>query len=257
MPRAAGLWYEWHGPEEGEVLILSPGLGGSARYWEPNLTALSEEYRVLAYDHLGTGRSDPAPPDRVTIEGMAQDVLALMKALDVHHPHFLGHALGGLIGLELVLAHRALGKLAIVNGWARLDPHTARCFDLRLALLRDSGPEAYLRAQPIFLYPADWISDHSDALDVEAARQLAHFPPVETIERRIAAARAFDLQHGRTGDTLVLGAADDMLVPPHCSQMLANELAVAELQMMKWGGHACNITDPANFNRLVLEFLRS
>jgi aminoacrylate hydrolase len=257
MPRAAGLWYEWHGPEEGEVLILSPGLGGSARYWEPNLDALSQEYRVLAYDHLGTGRSDPAPLDRVTVEGMAEDVLALMKALGVHHPHFVGHALGGLIGLELVLGYRTLGKLVIVNGWARLDPHTARCFDVRLALLRDSGPEAYLRAQPIFLYPADWISDHSDGLEAEAARQLAHFPPVETIERRIAAARAFDLRRGRTGDTLVLGAADDMLVPAHCSQMLANELAVAELEMMKWGGHACNITDPANFNRLVLEFLRS
>ena len=30
MPHAAGLWYEWHGPEDGEVLILSAGLGGSA-----------------------------------------------------------------------------------------------------------------------------------------------------------------------------------------------------------------------------------
>jgi aminoacrylate hydrolase len=77
------------------------------------------------------------------------------------------------------------------------------------------------------------------------------------IERRIAAARAFDLWLDLTGDTLVLGAADDMLVPPHCSQMLANELAVAELKMMPWGGHACNVTDPPNFNRLVLEFLRS
>ena len=63
MPIAAGLWYEWHGPEAGEVLILSPGLGGSATYWQPNLAAFAERYRVLLYDHRGTGRSDRALPD--------------------------------------------------------------------------------------------------------------------------------------------------------------------------------------------------
>ena len=257
MPHAAGLWYEWHGPEEGEVLILSAGLGGSADYWKPNLPALSEAYRVLLYDHLGTGRSDPAPPERVTMEGMAEDVLALMQALGVDQPYFVGHALGGLIGLELELSYYATKKLVIVNGWASLDPYTARCFDLRLELLRKSGPEAYLRAQPIFLYPADWISDNSDALDAQAASQLTHFPPMETIERRIAAARSFTPLHDITGPVLVLGSADDMLVPPHCAQRLVDEIAVAELKMMPWGGHACNVTDPDTFNRLVLEFLGS
>jgi len=257
MPRAAGLWYEWHGPEDGEVLILSPGLGGSAHYWAPNLPGLSEAYRLLVYDHRGTGRSDPALSHRVTIEGMAEDVLALMKALNVHHPRFLGHALGGIIGLELELAHGALSKLVIVNGWARLDPYTARCFDVRLELLRKSGPEAYLRAQPIFLYPAGWISQHTDALDAEAARQLETLPPAETIERRIAAARAFDLWLDITCDVLVLASADDMLVPAHCSQILADELASAALVTMPWGGHACNVTDPGTFNRHVLEFLGS
>ena len=256
MPRAAGLWYEWHGPEDGEVLVLSPGLGGSATYWGPNLAALSREYRVLLYDHRGTGRSDPALAHRVTIEGMAEDVVALMKAVGVRNPSFVGHALGGLIGLELSL-NCHVGKLVVVNGWARLDPHTARCFDVRLELLRKSGPEAYLRAQPIFLYPASWISENSDMLDAEAARQLAHFPPAEVIEGRIAAARAFDLWLDLTGPVLVLASDDDMLVPAHCSHILANERPLASLGTMKWGGHACNVTDPATFDGLVLEFLRS
>ena len=257
MPHAAGLWYEWHGPEDGEVLILSPGLGGSARYWGPNLPGLSEKYRVLVYDHRGTGRSDPALSHRVTIEAMAEDVLALMRALDVHHPYFVGHALGGLIGLELSLMHMAVMKLVVVNCWARLDPHTALCFDVRLELLRKSGPEAYLRAQPIFLYPAAWISDHSDELDAEAARQLEHFPPADMIEARMAAARAFDLWLDITCDVLALASADDMLVPARCSQILADELATGTADFMSWGGHACNVTDPVTFNQIVLEFLRS
>jgi aminoacrylate hydrolase len=257
MPHAAGLWYEWHGPEDGEVLILSAGLGGSATYWASNLAAFAERYRVLVYDQRGTGRSEPLPSAPTTVEAMAGDVLALMRALGVGRANFVGHALGGLIGLELSLLHQVLDRLVVVNGWPRLDPHTARCFDVRLELLRKSGPEAYVRAQPIFLYPAAWSSEHSSALDEEAERQLAHFPPPETVENRIAAARAFHLWLDLTCPVLALAAADDVLVPAHCSEALADELPLGTLSVMKYGGHACNVTNAAAFNRLVLQYLGS
>lgn len=254
MPNAAGLWYEWHGPEGGEVLILSPGLGGSGAYWAPNLAALSGRYRVLVYDHRGTGRSGTLPEGEVSIAAMAADVVALMDALGIHRPYFLGHAIGGLIGLEL---GEVLAKRVVVNGWPRLDPHTERCFDVRLELLRSSGPEAYVQAQPIFLYPASWSSMNSGMLDVEAEHQLERFPPAETVERRIAAARAFELRPGPPCPTLLIAAADDVLVPALCSELLAGELANARVARLERGGHACNVTDPDGFNRLVLEFLRS
>jgi len=255
MPHAAGLWYEWHGPEEGEVLILSAGLGGAGAYWTPNLPAFAERYRVLLYDHRGTGRSEALPPGPTSVEAMAADVMMLMGELGIEQPHFVGHALGGLIGLSVSPA--AVARLVVVNGWARLDPHTARCFDARLELLRRSGAEAYVKAQPIFLYPAGWSSEHSDALDAEARRQLAHFPPLDTVERRVAAARGFALPHDLTGDVLALAAADDVLVPAHCSEALADALPLGTLAVMKYGGHACNITDAAAFNRLVLHYLGS
>jgi aminoacrylate hydrolase len=94
-------------------------------------------------------------------------------------------------------------------------------------------------------------------LDVEGEHQLERFPPIETVERRIAAARAFELRPGPACATLLVAAADDMLVPAHCSQMLAGELADARVASLAWGGHACNITEPDAFDRLVLEFLRS
>jgi aminoacrylate hydrolase len=254
MPHAGGLWYEWHGPEDAEVLILSPGLGGAGSYWAPNLAALSSGHRVLLYDHRGTGRSGSLGEGPVSIESMAADVRALMEELGIRRPSFLGHAIGGLIGLELgaVLARRV-----IVNGWPRLDPHTERCFDVRLDLLRSSGPEAYVRAQPIFLYPAGWSSMNSGMLDLEAEHQLERFPPAATVEKRIAAARAFELRPGPACPTLLVAAADDVLVPAHCSELLAGELANAGVAHLQWGGHACNVTDPDAFNRVVLEYLRS
>ena len=256
MLSASGLWYEWHGPANGEVLILSPGMGGSASYWEPNLSALSERYRVLLYDHRGTGRSDRALPGEVSVGTMAEDVLGLMAELDIRDPHFVGHALGGVIGLELGMLGR-VGKLVIVNGWGEPDPHFERCFETRLELLHKSGPAAYVRAQPIFLYPANWISANIGLLNAEAEHQIAQFQPIENLEKRIAAARAFEIWFDMVWDVLVIGTADDMLVPSNASKELAAHLTGGEYIEMKWGGHACNVTDPDTFNKLVLDFLGS
>jgi aminoacrylate hydrolase len=259
MPHAAGLWYEWHGPEDGEVLILSSGLGGSGSYWRPNLDAFAARYRVLLYDHRGTGRSDRALPDAVSIEDMAADLAALMEALGIARAHILGHALGGMIGLALArVAPERIDRLVVVNAWAVLDSYTERCFDMRLALLRGSGAEAYLRAQPIFLFPPDWISAHSDRLDAEAAEHLAHFPENATIEKRIAAVRAWN--PGETLRTiftpvLVLATADDALVPPHCARELCALLPNARRTLQQGGGHASNITEPRDFYDRVLPWL--
>ncbi|SEJ93467.1 aminoacrylate hydrolase [Sphingobium sp. AP50] len=261
MAEAAGLYYEEHGAPDAPPLILSSGLGGSASYWAPNIAALSQHFRVIAYDHRGTGRSDRALPDVVSVDDFADDILALMDALGIARAHIIGHAAGGVAGLALALkAPERLDRLVVVNGWAKADPHFLRCFEARLNLLRHSGVEAFLRAQPIFLYPAGWISTHTQELDAELPHQLASFPGAATMEKRIAALAVFDvtgkLRH-LTKRVLVLATADDMLVPSVAGWGLSRELGGAPLVTMEWGGHACNVTDTKWFNHHVLDFLRS
>ncbi|WP_336963155.1 pyrimidine utilization protein D [Sphingobium aquiterrae] len=257
----AGLHWESHGPQDGVPLILSAGLGGSGRYWLPNVPALVEAgYRVILYDHRGTGRSDRALPDVVTVDDLADDMLALMDGLGLPSAHIMGHAAGGVAGLALALkAPERIDRLVVVNGWARPDPHFARCFDARLAILHGAGAEAYLKAQPIFLFPATWISQHHEQLEEETRHHLAHFPGAATMEKRIAALRAFDIGY-RLGDIgvplLALAAKDDMLVPYTASHFV-KEVPGAVQALMNWGGHACNLTDPQAFTRLVSDFLRS
>jgi aminoacrylate hydrolase len=259
MPHAAGLWYQFAGSEEAETVILSAGLGGTAGYWAHNLEAFLPRFRVLLYDQRGTGRSDRVLPAVVTVEDMARDVTALMDELGLERAHFVGHAAGGLIGLALALAQpERVTKLVVASGWARLDPYTARCFDVRLALLRDSGPEMYLKAQPIFLYPPYWISEHSERLDAEAAEQLAHFPGAENVEKRIAAVRAFD-PSARLAEietqTLVLSTFDDALVPGRATTELAHGLPNGRHFCLRGGGHASNVTYPEDFNDIVPRWL--
>lgn len=261
MGEAAGLYYEEHGPRDAPPLILSSGLGGSASYWAPNIPALARHHRVIAYDHRGTGRSDRVLPDGVTVDDFADDMLMLMDALGIVRAHIVGHAAGGVAGLALALkAPERLDRLVVVNGWASADPHFLRCFAVRLNLLRHVGVEAFLRAQPIFLYPANWISEHTAELEAELPHQIAGFPGIMTMESRIAALAAFDAAgrlHGLAGRVHLLVADDDMLVPSRAGAILADELGGAPVTIMPWGGHACNVTDPATFNRIVLDFLRS
>ena len=259
MPEVGGLHYETFGPADGEPLILSPGLGGGGAYWAPNIPALAARYRVIAYDHRGTGRSERDSPPPASVDDMADDMTLLMDGLGIERAHVVGHAAGGIMGLSLALrVPQRLKTLVVVNGWSKLDPHFARCFETRLALLRDSGSEAYVRAQPIFLYPASWASAHSERLDAEAAGHLAHFPAPEMVEARIAALRAFDIDD-RLGEiavpVLLLVAEDDILVPAPCSHRLAAGIPNATLASMPWGAHSCNVTKPQDFDRLVLDWL--
>lgn len=258
MAETGGLYYEEHG--SGPPLILSSGLGGSAGYWAPNLSALAEHFRVIAYDHRGTGRSDRNGPGTTGVADMAADVVSLMDALEIERADFVGHALGGMIGLETAKSTGRIDRLVVINGWVELDAHTRRCFDVRLMLLRDSGAEAFLHAQPLFLYPPDWISSHDAELRAEAAHQLAHFAGAETTRRRIDAVRSYVPDLARMRDIpalLAIATRDDMLVPMQRSLDVAGHVPGAITATFDWGGHACNVTDPDTFNRLVLHFLRS
>jgi aminoacrylate hydrolase len=259
MPDASGLYYETHGADDAPPLILSAGLGGSAKYWAPNIPALAAHYRVIAYDHRGTGRSDRALPETVSVDDLARDMLLLMDALHISRATIVGHAAGGVAALALaLLAPDRIDKVVVVNGWASPDPHFLRCFAARLALLRGSGPEAYLRAQPLFLYPPNWISANDALLEADLPDQLAHFPGAETMEKRIAALASFDVT-ARLRDilrpVLVVVSDDDMLVPSNAGVALANGLPIAGFCRAEHGGHAVNVVDPDAFNSFVLAWL--
>jgi aminoacrylate hydrolase len=242
------------------TIVLSAGLGGAAAFWRPQFAALQEHYNVLLYDHRGTGANAQALPERYSIAAMADDVLEVMDAAGISRCHFMGHALGGLVGLELALrAPERLQCLVLVNAWAKTDSHTKRCFAARIALLQHVGPEAYVRAQPIFLYPAAWLSQNEALIAQEEAHGIVHFQGAANLTKRLDALLAFDVSR-RLADirtpTLVAASRDDILVPYTASEILVAGIPGAKLWLAPEGGHAFTVTDPAPFHGVLLDFLR-
>lgn len=255
------MHYDLHGRDDAaaETVLLSAGLGGLGTFWQPQLAALGERFRVVLYDHRGTGRNAERLPDGTSIAAMAEDVLQIIDALGVPRVHVVGHALGGLIGLELALAApEKLGRLVLVNAWARATAHTARCFALRRQLLLHAGVDAYLQAQPLFLYPAAWLAQREAQLADELVQARRHFQDSDTLLKRIDALLAFDVRDRLpqiAAPTLVAAARDDILVPWTASQALAASLPGARLWLTAEGGHGCTVSDPEPFNRRLVDFL--
>ncbi|MCW0981715.1 pyrimidine utilization protein D [Rhizobium sp. X9] len=255
------MHFEVHGRTDpgAPTILLSSGLGGSGAYWTPQIEALSDHFRIVTYDHRGTGRTGGEVPLEGGISAMADDVLEIASALDLDKFHFMGHALGGLIGLDIALRRPGLvDRLVLINAWSKADPHSGRCFDVRIELLEKSGVEAFVKAQPLFLYPAAWMSKHQERLARDDAHGVAHFQGRANVLRRIAALRAFDVDTrlGEIGNpALVVGTKDDLLVPYTRSMRLAEGLPQGELCLLDFGAHAVNITEADLFNARLLQFL--
>ncbi|MBD1404723.1 pyrimidine utilization protein D [Leclercia adecarboxylata] len=243
------------------VVVLSAGLGGSGSYWLPQLADLEQDYQVVCYDQRGTGNNPGELPEDYSLAQMADELWQALSTAGIGRFSVVGHALGALIGLQLALDRPgAIDALVCVNGWLTLHPHTRRCFQVRERLLHAGGAQAWVEAQPLFLYPADWMAARQPRMEAEEALALAHFQGKATLLRRLNALKRADFSRLATEircPVLTICSADDLLVPAVCSSQLHAALPDSTLTVMPRGGHACNVTEPEVFNALLQNGLAS
>lgn len=109
-------------------------------------------------------------------------------------------------------------------------------------------------------YPADWMAARAPRLEAEDALALAHFQGKNNLLRRLNALKRADFSHHADRircPVQIICASDDLLVPTACSSELHAALPDSQKMVMRYGGHACNVTDPETFNALLLNGLAS
>ena len=252
----AEIYYETHGT--GTPLLLVSGLGGVGSYWTPNIRALAERYQVIIHDHRGTGQSSRSRI-RYSVDQMTADLVALMDHLKVDKAHLVGHSTGGAIGQTLaVIQPDRLKSMVIYASWTKNDPYFARTFEARRTLLTSSGPAAYVRSAPIFLYPDWWINENLALLEEREKTTIPACPPADIVASRIDAILDFDRTAdlpGITVPSMILCAKDDILTPPYFSRELARLIPGSELVVLDRGGHCASEVDTLAFNTAVLDFI--
>ncbi|MFX1349150.1 MAG: alpha/beta fold hydrolase [Promethearchaeota archaeon] len=100
---------------EGYPIILLHGGTGSSGMWENIISQLAKHFRVITPDSRGHGKSDN-PTNNFSYKLMADDIIGLIKALDLQKPIICGHSDGGQIALELAIHNPNLIKAIVVSG---------------------------------------------------------------------------------------------------------------------------------------------
>ncbi|MBO6576502.1 MAG: alpha/beta hydrolase [Rhodothermales bacterium] len=100
---------------QGPGLLLLHGFPTSSADWDPIWSALTRDFRVLAFDFPGLGRSEK-PRRHVTIPQIADIALELMDRHGVPCAHMLAHDLGNTVALELLHRDRDWQSLVMLNG---------------------------------------------------------------------------------------------------------------------------------------------
>lgn len=92
-----GRRYAWRAAGAGPRLILVNGYAGTGADWDPTfLGALAERFEVICPDNRGMGESQLGD-EELTIAGMAEDVEALMDALEIEAAAVCGWSMGGYV----------------------------------------------------------------------------------------------------------------------------------------------------------------
>jgi pimeloyl-ACP methyl ester carboxylesterase len=111
---------------EGEPVLLIHGFTASAptQWMGPGIfQKLAQDYRVIALDNRGHGKSDkPHDPEKYGIE-MVRDSIRLLDHLDIKKAHIVGYSMGGFITLKLITEYPERVQSATLGGagWNRPD----------------------------------------------------------------------------------------------------------------------------------------
>jgi 3-oxoadipate enol-lactonase len=237
------------------VLVLSHALGVNMAMWEPQVEAFSVHFRLLSYDVRGHGQSS-IPSGPYSVEDLGRDVLKLLDALEIQQVSFCGVSMGGLIGQWLgIHASSRIQNLILASSAAKIG--TAESWNARITAVAEGGLAPLIPATLERWLNADYRSSHPES--TAAIGTMLQSANLRGYSASCAAVRDADFRAELSAihaPTLVISGSYDPSTTPTDGRFLAEHTPGARFVELP-AAHLCNVDAAAEFNTVVLDFLRN
>ena len=254
------LNYQQFNVGKGIPLVVIHGLFGASDNWRSHILRWSEERHIISLDLRNHGRSFHA--ETMSYQMMADDVVALLKHLNISQAHFLGHSMGGKVVMQLGLHYADMVSSLIIADIAPIQ-YAPRHDDIFAGLKAVDMDSPQSRKQGLEIL-ASYIDDAricqfliKSLYRNEAGDFAWRFNLDAVINEYLVISSA--IQGGRPylGPVLVLkGGASSYILPEH-RQAFGQIVPNAELKVMSDCGHWLHAEKPDLFVRLVSRFINS
>ncbi len=253
------IYYEVHG-DGPATLVMIRGLGSNLTAWYEQTPEFQRHFRTVVFDNRGAGRTDK-PDTPYSIAQMAADTLGLIDALGIRRTALLGISMGGMIAQEFVL-HYPERLSCLILGCTNSGGSAIVQADPAIVSAVVAGVNATPEQQKLQLkavFTDDTIERRHDVV-AKHQEMRAQFPiPPASLARQVQAIQKFDASARLASikvPTMVIAGRDDRLVPAENSRLMARHIPGAKLVELA-GGHLFFVEHPAEFNRAVVDFVRS
>jgi 3-oxoadipate enol-lactonase len=250
--------YRIDGPEGAPWVTMSNSLATTHRMWDAQMEAFTKLYRVLRYDKRGHGETDVAPGP-YSFELLADDVLALLDALQITRTHFVGLSMGGMTGMTMALRKPSVLQTLVLCDTTSKDPlGDPALWQQRIDAVNAGGSMEPLVESTVarFLTP-DTVKNRPAVAD--AVRAMVRTTPIGGYVaccQAISKLNLTDRLHEISIPTMVVVGADDPATTVEMSRTIHQRIAGSELVILKDAAHLSNLEQPDAFNEAVLGFLK-
>jgi sigma-B regulation protein RsbQ len=246
-------------------IALGNGLGTTRSTWRHVLPTLERVARVLRYDYVGTVQGDEHqwdPRRYASLHGLADDLLGLLDELNLPPITWIGHSVGGMVGLlAAVAAPSRFARLILlgaspryVNDESYHGGFTAEDVDIIVAAASEDLHRWVSGFEPVMLGSAS-LPSHAEAF-------TAH---LQSVRPDIAAQLVSMVFKGDHRGVLprvavpvdVVQLEDDATVPHTVADFLVSQLPQARLIPLRVPGPVPHLTAPEATAALLLELLEA
>ena len=233
------LYYEEYGA--GPPVVLIHGLAGDSSAWQAQIERLEPNYRVIAFDNRGAGRSS-APNYPYTTGHFADDTVGLLDAIAVSEPaHVIGRSMGGAIAQEIALGYpERVRSMIITASFGRLDRYGYQILESINEVVKAQGYAPAAKIQSLFFFPPPYFNEHKEQMDGFEAALADTDRPIHGYTNSTHACLTHDALDRLSQvqcPTLVLAGGQDVLCAAGASREIAERVPGSELKIYEEASH--------------------